>query len=78
VNQTVKALYWGVEYLMALVLILMGPSWVLATVSKLVREPSVGEVLWLVFWLAMTIPLVQAGRFRWRVLNTRRANQVIA
>lgn len=73
-----KTLYWGVEYLMALVLILTGPAWALATLSKLVREPSVGEVLWLVFWLAISIPMVQGGRFRWRVLNTRRANQVNA
>ena len=77
-NQTVKALYWGVEYLMALLTIIVGPAMALGSISKLVREPSGGEVLWLVFWLIVTIPLVMAGRFRWRVLNTRRSGRVIA
>jgi hypothetical protein len=72
IKPALVALYWAIEYLMALLTIIAVPAMAVASVAKLVREPSIGEVLWLVLWLALSIPVIKAGRYRWRVLDARR------
>jgi hypothetical protein len=74
IKPAIETLYWGIEYLFALGLIIVGPLWVITTITSLTREPSVGEVLWLIFWLVVSVALVWAGRYRWQVLNARRAH----